>query len=527
MAEQVFAQELDVILDSTDDAIVLLDLSGTVVSWNSGAERIYGYTEEEITGKNILVILPPGTLDNYLLLIAKVKQGEKIINLEAQRIRKDGKPIDVSITISGLKGENNEVIGTISIIRDISEKKLFERQILLYNRIQEIYWRASSKKEYLDQILAILHEWTGCEAVGIRIVDEKKMTVPYLAASGFSEEFLESESELSLKTDSCACTRAILNRSESQDYPVLTARGSFYIPNSRQFRDNLTPEQNIRYRGTCIRSGYQTMIVVPIRNKESTLGALHLVDKRANKLSLREVETLEIAAELVWQSISQFDNISEIKHSEKEIKTLTRRLVDTEESERQDIARELHDEIGQNLTGLKMMLSQIMRTGTEIQKPIIEDSQAIVSELIRQVREMALKLRPSMLDDLGLLPTLEWLFERYTSTTQIQVHFEQTGMDNKFRAEANTAVYRIIQEALTNVARYSGVKDVEISLKAEDGKIYIRVKDQGRGFDLSEAAKAASVGISGMRERAIVLGGKFNIQSEPGKGACITAEIPI
>jgi signal transduction histidine kinase len=237
-------------------------------------------------------------------------------------------------------------------------------------------------------------------------------------------------------------------------------------------------------------------------------------------VSADEIYSLEVGAELIWQGISRFEMIEELK-------SLTRRLVDTEEAERRGIARELHDEIGQSLTGLKMILAQTMRTGSEIQKPGIEDAQAIVSDLIRQVRETALKLRPTMLDDLGLLPTMQWLIERFTANTQIKVHFEHTGLDNEFSPGVSIAVYRIVQEALTNVARYAGTNEAWVTLKAQDGVIYIQIKDHGRGFDLTEMAGRASTGVSGMKERAVALGGKIVIDSRPGSGTSINAEIPV
>ncbi len=207
-------------------------------------------------------------------------------------------------------------------------------------------------------------------------------------------------------------------------------------------------------------------------------------------------------------------------------RTLSSRLLEVQEEERRNIARELHDQIGQSLTALKLMLTKAMRTTGSDTGPVLNEAQSVVSELIQQVREMALKLRPSMLDDIGLLPTLDWHFQRYTAQTQVKVHFRHNCQEENFRPDINTAVYRIVQEALTNVARHARVKEVNVVIQASPKSVYLKIEDHGCGFEWSRIAKKACIGLSGMRERAELSGGKLTISTSPGNGTCITAEIP-
>ncbi len=132
-----------------------------------------------------------------------------------------------------------------------------------------------------------------------------------------------------------------------------------------------------------------------------------------------------------------------------------------------------------------------------------------------------------MLDDLGLLPTLLWYIERYTTQTRIKVHFEHEGLQRTFSPELNTAVYRIIQEALTNVARYAKVNEVNIRIKVDNDLISLQVEDHGCGFSPAKLSAKSSTGLSGMRERAQLLGGSLMIQTSPGTGTQILAEIPL
>ena len=218
---------------------------------------------------------------------------------------------------------------------------------------------------------------------------------------------------------------------------------------------------------------------------------------------------------------------SNLKNAESNLRNMANRLVRLQEEERRNIARELHDQVGQSLTGLKLMINQAMRSPKEKTAPVLDEAQSVVTELIQQVREMSLALRPSMLDDLGLLPTLLWHIERYTNRSGIKVNFEHVGLQDYFSPDVNTAVYRIIQEALTNVARYAKVNEVNVRISKEDNAIHLTVEDQGRGFDLSRVSTKESAGISGMRERAQQLGGSLMIKTSPGNGTCLIAELPL
>jgi len=151
-----------------------------------------------------------------------------------------------------------------------------------------------------------------------------------------------------------------------------------------------------------------------------------------------------------------------------------------------------------------------------------------VRDLIAQVRSLALDLRPAMLDDLGLVPALVWLFERYTAQTHVAVRFEHAGLEEqRFAPEVETTAYRIIQEALTNVARHAGVSEVTVRLWTDDDTLSVIIVDRGRGFDLQTVRTTLSSGLAGMAERAALLGGSLTIESAPATGTRVTASLPL
>jgi len=144
------------------------------------------------------------------------------------------------------------------------------------------------------------------------------------------------------------------------------------------------------------------------------------------------------------------------------------------------------------------------------------------------VREMSLNLRPAMLDDLGLLPTLLWHIERYSALTNIRVAFKHTQLEGRFPPEVETAAYRLVQEALTNAARHADAREVTVRLWATADVLGVQVEDNGVGFDVQAALSAGeSSGLSGMRERVALLAGHLNLESSPGAGTCLTAELPL
>jgi signal transduction histidine kinase len=213
-----------------------------------------------------------------------------------------------------------------------------------------------------------------------------------------------------------------------------------------------------------------------------------------------------------------------------ELRQLSQRLVQVQEAERRNIAHELHDEVGQVLTGLKLVLEMAGRLPDSALRNQLGDAQVLVNELMSKVRSLSLDLRPAMLDDLGLLHALIWLLERYAVQTNVRVRFTHPGLEQglRFSPEVETAAYRIVQEALTNVARYAGVSEVEVFVSADAESLVIEITDRGNGFDVpTKLAASNSIGLTGMRERARLLGGKWAITSQVGAGTTVLAELPL
>lgn len=209
-------------------------------------------------------------------------------------------------------------------------------------------------------------------------------------------------------------------------------------------------------------------------------------------------------------------------------KALSVRLVELQEAEHRRIARELHDEIGQNLTGLKVVLDLLGRQTSPEVSGKLEEAQSLAQELLNRVRQMSLDLRPLMLDDLGLLVALRWFFERFTRQTETPVNFKHSPFADRLPSQLETALYRITQETLANIARHAAAKEVVVRLWRDAEVVRLQIEDNGVGFDVEKAlASKASSGLSGMQERAALAGGELSFESSPGSGTRVTVEIPL
>lgn len=216
----------------------------------------------------------------------------------------------------------------------------------------------------------------------------------------------------------------------------------------------------------------------------------------------------------------------EVREGRERLEALSRRLVETQEAERRAIARELHDEIGQLLTGLKLLVESAGRTGSAWRASPAEIT-SVVNELMTRVRDLSMNLRPPMLDELGLVPALLWHFGRYTAQTRVHVAFQQRIARHRLPPDVQMAAFRIVQEALTNAARHAGVEELTVEVRATRLRLSVRVEDAGRGFDPRAARAVESSGLAGMRERARQLGGDLVVTAARGKGTRVAATLPL
>lgn len=220
---------------------------------------------------------------------------------------------------------------------------------------------------------------------------------------------------------------------------------------------------------------------------------------------------------------------SSLEQATAELRTFSRRLLETQERERRRLAHELHDEAGQALTVLKFSFDSLDDLVKDGASETLADGRASLTKLTQLIRNLWQELRPVMLSDFGLVPAIVWYCQRYTDSTRVKVNFEHQGMDGqRFDPEIETAAYRTIQESLTNVARHAKVREVRVLLWHGAGLLHVQISDQGEGFDpRAGLSRNGSCGLVGMQERVRLLNGTWSLTSRPGSGTRVIVEFPV
>lgn len=243
-------------------------------------------------------------------------------------------------------------------------------------------------------------------------------------------------------------------------------------------------------------------------------------DRHLSCIIIRDISERKRAEEIRDKLYQQVVSV------QKELQHLSHKLIVAQENERHTLSHELHDEIGQALTAVKIDLQRISRMPRN--KIDFNRSIEIVDHAIQQVRRISLNLRPALLDDLGLIPAVRWLLDQYDQYG-VDIFLDIDLPNTRFHPDIEIACYRIIQEAITNTIRHAKANRIEVDLHWVNGWLELRISDDGIGFDVKRALQRAragdSIGLIGMQERANLVGGRLDIHSSPGKGSIIVLKI--
>jgi PAS domain S-box-containing protein len=371
---------LAAIVDSSDDAIISKNLDGIITTWNSGAARIFGYTAEEAIGRHITMLIPPDRLDEEVTIIDRLKRGERIDHFETVRLCKDGRALDMSLTISPVRDRDGRIVGASKIARDISERM----------RAQE----------------------------ELRISEE--------------------------------------------------------------------------------------------RLRDLACGLENEVRVRTHQLEQRNEEVLQQSEQL---------------------RELSSRLQQTQDDERRRIARDLHDSAGQVLTALGLQLATITQHAVKPQiRKAAQESLEMVRQLSKEIRTVSYLLHPPLLDENGLSGAIQWYIQGLAERSDLKIELFIPKDFRRLPGDTEVAIFRIVQECLTNIHRHSGSKTATIRLSTDSNGVSLEIQDEGKGIPAEKLTgiqtQRSGVGIAGIRERVRHLKGVMNVQSS-SKGTKVSITIPI
>lgn len=549
-----------------------------------------------------------------------------------------------------------------------------------------------SRKKYLGQVVTLIKDWSGCACVGVRIKNEDG-TIPYESYTGYSEEFWKSENWISTRETQCACTRVMACNPDPLDEPYLTDFGTFLCNDTKSLIAGIPAKDKSCFRWTCVRTGYKTLAIIPIRYGPDVVAAIHLADEREDLLPSDKIAAIESVTPLIGEAIQRFGvedklrknyamqraanaimrmsledaglekilgkalekvlsmswfafeqkgciflvkdqpgmlemvaqkgisksllqkcarvpfekcycgkaaaqkvsvfsakpcvdeaeqdhshyclpiissgsvigvlnfflkegqqfnpqhkeflstiaNVlagiiirkqaeDKLRTSREQLRQLATHLQSSSENDRMEFAREVHDELGQALTALKIDMFWIRNRLPDGNKSLAvkaDECLALIDSTIRSVRRICTELRPDVLDHLGIVAAVEWQIAEFRKRTGIGCGLKIRPRDINIDRDLSITVFRIIQEALTNIIRHAGATEMDFAMDCTDDSLSFRISDNGKGIPQKVLNGQKSFGLMGISERVRSWNGTLHIEGAPGKGTTLSVTIPL
>lgn len=576
----------DNIINSLPGIFYIFEPTGMLIRWNKNLETITGYSPAELSQMNVIDFFMEHDIHKIEEKIRSVlMHGED--KIEADLKLKDGRLIPFYLTGMSIWYEGNSCIMGVGL--DMSDKREAQEQLqkseekfrtlieqasdvifitdasgtiqvvntsatlltgypettLLQMKLQDILWNNDQSPIILDEnnvsgqvlisekLLINQHkthipvECSSKQLTGnryqyiIRDITRRKKAADELRASENKYRLLFEENPMPMWMLSVPSHRFIaVNESTVRFYGY--SRDEFLQMGIEDIRLNNTRDRSTFMKA--FQSGIQNAVIWEHRKKN---GDKIMVSILSHDVMFEgQHALLELATDMTEKIMAE----ESLKQSHEQLRMLASYLEKARESERTHIAREIHDELGQQITGLKMDMAWLRRKMEHADPVVKQKLKEIIegmNDTVATVRNLAMKLRPSLLDDLGLVAALEWQSEEFQKRTGIQTHFESDVTTIQFPEAISTNLFRIFQESLTNIARHARATRVEASLVQQDGLLVLEITDNGTGFDAEAVKFKNTLGLLGMKERTLEMNGTFDISGLPGMGTRIHIAVPV
>jgi len=454
-----------------DYAIIRLDLDGRITTWNRGAEGLFGYTALEILGKPLTDLFQACDRDTPLNHLRVALQDGHLQD-ECQQLRRNGSTFWATADLTLLRNEDGQPRGYAMITRDITERR--------------------RQRQEIEQRDAQLNGFFSNAPVGLAIIGKdlrfQRINGPFSKLNGLPPE-----------VNTGLHVRDVASNLAGEFEPLIG-----------QVLATGTPVLNHEVRGEA------------------------LANPGVQSCWLKSFFPIIKEGDFVTQVGAIVQDVTPLKRAENAIRWLSGRLLQMRDDERRRLARDLHDSLGQILSAIKMNLSYLARDTSPLDergRNAVIESRELIDSCIKEVRTLSHLLHPPMLDEVGLLPAIRWFVTGFSQRSGIDVKLDLPATLQRFPIELEIAIFRVLQEGLTNVHRHSGSPTAVVSLGVEDSQVHLKVIDHGRGIPSQALAarqedSSIGIGLPGMRERTRQLGGKMEIDSS-GEGTAIHVTLPL
>ncbi len=467
------APRLASVLQHVPDAVLMLDVQGKIVSWNDAAERLFGYSNAEIKGRHVSCMVPDALITEQKILLRRVFSGESLRDHETQRRTKTGRLVDVALSVGPCRDQTGRLIGVCAVLRDITEQKQQEETLRLSER------RYRALVETLPDLL-------------FRIRPDGTLLDFNPASSGQPAPYVPPEEFLGKKI--------------TEVLPLEVAE----------------PLHEVIHRCVATQSMQIHEYELPEHPGEGA-------EARVYECRLMPCGCDEVVAYV--------RDITERTKTEALRSGFVERLTHANDAERRRIAGELHDQTGQVFASTIFKLQAIQDAEPSgSQRARLAEIRGDIESGVSELRRLARGLHPSLLEDLGFGAAVERLVSDFAGASGITIDLETRGMDggSELPGDIAIALYRVIQEALTNAAKHSSAAHVSVVIQRRPSSIHVIIEDDGCGFseekpqrDAQPTEGARGLGLSGIRERIALLNGTASIEPLLGHGVTVYADVPI
>jgi PAS domain S-box-containing protein len=524
-ADEAQAQ-LATLVDSSDDAIIAKNLDGIILSWNKGAERLFGYRADEIIGKSVNLLLPPELQEEGERILRRLSTGERIEHFETVRLTKDGRQIEVSVTVSPIIDSLGRIIGASKIARDITERKRLEAYREMGREVLQILNEPGDIKDTIQRILAEFKIRAEFDAVGIRLQEGDDF--PYYVLGGFSKDFLQMENTLIRRSTpdgvcrdedgnislECTCGLVISGKTDPAN-PLFTPWGSFWTNDSLPLL-NIPPDEEPRLhpRNLCIDQGYASVALVPIRDADRNVGLIQLKARRKGCFSTDTVEILEGIAAHIGSALLRKQVEEALAEKRKKLEELNEILEDrvnqavneVRQKDQMLILQGRQAAMGEMINNIAHQWRQPLNTlGLLIQGlPLFYDSDEFSKEYLKKNTDQCMELIQHMsrtIDDFknffkpdkkAVTFNVNQVIENTISLIEESFKAEKIGIDYHKQGDLNLTGFpneysQVLLNILMNardVLTENKVVDALISIRmfTEGGKSVITITDNGGGI---------------------------------------------
>ena len=524
-------QLLSDVIDHMPVGVAIIDAEGTVQHGNPAMREIWGgfkHVSLEEYGEYKVWSLTTGQriAPEDFAAARAVTLGERTINEEIEIEGFDGSRKIVLHSTVPVRDAQQQVTGVIVVMEDITKTKEAAQDIVVSNALLRLFSETYSRKEYLDAVVELIMKQSGCCCTGLRSWSSSGDTV-YDQFVGFTAEFWEREGCFSLRKKKCTCVAAAVKHPRPQGTTLITLNGSFWSNDLSAFYASLPEDDKKGCAWDCLHHGFASLGIIPISRRRNLVGVIYLADERKDRLPEKVLNRIESLIPLIGEALYRFSVEEESRVMQEQLRSLTTHLQEVREEERTTIAREIHDDLGQILTALKMNLSWVC--GQYADHAVLAEKTksmaSLVDATIQRVKRITTELRPGILDHLGITAAIEWQAAEFKKLTGIRCDID-IPQEIILPSDQSTQLFRIFEETLTNVIRHAEATQVTVRFLDKGDSVELVVRDNGKGINEAQLQSPGSFGVIGIRERIHSLGGKLRITGSPDSGTEVTVKVP-